>query len=160
MKTELLKFGCKNYMLFVIGINTGLRLRNIRALTVSDVRNKTHIIINEHKTGKTKQFKINHNLKSEIDKYIRNMNDDEYLFNSQKGKNTPITKVEATKILNIAGKKVGLGTIGTHTMRKTFAFHFYQKTNDVKLLQELFNQSAPCVTLRYIGIAQDITDKK
>lgn len=44
------------------------------------------------------------------------------------------------------------------SMRKTFGFHFYQNTKDVKVLQELFNQSAPSVTLRYIGISQGIMD--
>lgn len=159
MKTELLKSGYKNYMLFVIGINTGLRISDILALKVSDVRDKTHISINEQKTGKTKRFKINDNLKSEVDKYILNMNKDEYLFQSQKGTNKPITRVQAYRILNKAGEKVGLAEIGTHTLRKTFGFHFYQKTKDVALLQELFNHSAPSVTLRYIGINQDIMDR-
>ncbi len=159
MKTELLKTGYKNYMLFLIGINTGLRISDILALAVSDVRDKTHITITEQKTGKNKRFRINENLKSEIDKYILNMNNDEYLFQSQKGKNKPITRVQAYRILNKAGEKVGLGEIGTHTLRKTFGFHFYQKTKDVALLQELFNHSAPSVTLRYIGINQDIMDK-
>ncbi|MDX9806823.1 MAG: site-specific integrase, partial [bacterium] len=45
-----------------------------------------------------------------------------------------------------------------HTLRKTFGYHFYQKTKDVALLQQLFNHSAPSVTLRYIGINQDIMD--
>jgi hypothetical protein len=34
----------------------------------------------------------------------------------------------------------------------------YQKTKDVALLQQLFKHSAPSVTLRYIGINQDIMD--
>jgi len=48
--------------------------------------------------------------------------------------------------------------IGTHTLRKTFGYHFYQKYKDIALLQELFNHSAPSVTLRYIGINQDMID--
>jgi integrase len=158
MKNELLKSGSKNYLMFVVGINTGLRISDILTLKVSDVRDRTHITITEQKTGKNKRFKINDNLKSEIDKYTLNMHSDEYLFQSQKGVNKPITRVQAYRILNKAGERVGLGEIGTHTLRKTFGFHFYQKTKDVALLQELFNHSAPSVTLRYIGINQDIMD--
>ena len=44
-------------------------------------------------------------------------------------------------------------------MRKTFGYHFYQKTHDVALLQQMFNHSAPSITLRYIGINQDIMDQ-
>jgi integrase len=61
--------------------------------------------------------------------------------------------------LNTAADKVGLDEIGTHTLRKTFGYLFYQKTKDVAQLQELFNHSAPSVTLRYIGINQDVMDK-
>ncbi len=61
-------------------------------------------------------------------------------------------------ILRNAAKKSGLSEIGTHTLRKTFGYHFYKKTKDIALLQELFNHSAPSVTLKYIGINQDIMD--
>lgn len=49
--------------------------------------------------------------------------------------------------------------IGTHTMRKTFGYHFYQQTKDVAMLQEIFNHSGPDITLRYIGVNQDSMDK-
>ncbi len=62
-------------------------------------------------------------------------------------------------MLNTAGGKIGLKEIGTHTLRKTFGYHFYKETKDVALLQNIFNHSAPSVTLRYIGINQDIIDK-
>ncbi|HNZ54779.1 MAG TPA: tyrosine-type recombinase/integrase, partial [bacterium] len=61
-------------------------------------------------------------------------------------------------ILNKAAGELGIEEIGTHTLRKTFGYHFYQKTKDVALLQNIFNHSAPSVTLRYIGINQDIID--
>ncbi len=158
MKTELMHSGYKNYMLFVVGINTGLRISDILQLRVINVRDRTHIIIKEQKTGKDKRFKINTYLKQELDKYIKGMDDYEYLFKSQKGQNKPITRVQAYRILNNVSSKIGLSEIGTHTLRKTFGYHFYQKTKDVVLLQELFNHSAPSVTLRYIGINQDIMD--
>ena len=113
----------------------------------------------EDKTGKPKRFKINNGLKDELDKYVDGMNDNEYLFKSQKGENKSINWVQAYRILNDAARKVGLVEIGTHTLRKTFGYHFYQKTKDVALLQELFNHSSPSVTLRYIGINQDIMGK-
>jgi len=158
MKLELMRSGYKNYMMFVVGINTGLRISDILSLQVKHVKDRTHIVINEQKTGKEKRFKINSFLKQELDKYITGMNEEDYLFPSQKCKNKPITRVQAYRILNAAGEKVGLGEIGTHTLRKTFGYHFYQKTKDIALLQELFNHSAPSVTLRYIGINQDMMD--
>lgn len=151
MKKELLRLGYQDYMLFVIGINTGLRLRNILPLKVSDVKDKPHVTVNEIRTGKTKRYVIEEDLKTEIDKYIQDMGDDEYLLRNPRRRNKPYTKIEAYRILNIASKNAGLGTIGTHTMRKTFGYHYYKKSQDIKYLQELFNQSAPSVTLHYIG---------
>jgi integrase len=52
-----------------------------------------------------------------------------------------------------------LDEIGTHTLRKTFGYHFYQQTKDVAMLQEIFNHSSPAITLKYIGVNQDSMDR-
>ena len=44
-------------------------------------------------------------------------------------------------------------------MRKTFGYWHYQKYKDVALLQHLFNHANSAVTLRYIGVNQDIMDQ-
>ena len=159
MKRELLRGGYRNYMLFLVGINTGLRISDILKLKVSDVRNQTHLTLREKKTSKIKRIKIM-GIANELEDYIAEMEDHQYLFTSQKGHNEPITRVQAYRILNKAAANIGLKEeIGTHTLRKTYGYHFYQKTKDVALLQELFNHSSPSVTLRYIGINQDVMDK-
>jgi integrase len=158
MKVELLKLSFRDYLLFCVGINTGLRISDILKLKVSDVRNNTHIIITEQKTNKVKRFKINSFLSDEFNRYTQNMSDYECLFKSQKGINKPISRIQAYRILNLVADKLKIDEIGTHTLRKTFGYHFYQKTKDVALLQQLFNHSSPSVTLRYIGINQDILD--
>ena len=157
MKNELLRSGKRDYMLFVVGINTGLRISDILSLSVTDVKG-THIILKEEKTDKTKRINIS-NIREELDNYIDGMNDNDFLFPSRNGTNKPITRVQAYRILNRVAEKLGIREIGTHTLRKTFGYHFYEKTKDVALLKELFNHSAPSVTLRYIGINQDIMDR-
>lgn len=159
MKNELLKSGYRNYMLFNIGINTGLRVSDILSLKVGDVKYKTHIIIKEKKTRKNKRFLINSNLRMDIDKYIYNMNDFEFLFKSQKGTNSPITRIQAYRILNSAAIKCSIKEVGTHTMRKTFGYWHYKQYKDIAILQDIFNHSAPSITLRYIGINDDMKDK-
>ena len=159
MKTELMKLGYKNYLMFVVGINTGLRISDILQLKVIDLKDKTHIKIIEQKTQKIKRFLINSLLKQEIDKFIQGMSDEEYLFQSRNGVNQPISRVQAYRILNSAAKKIGLEEIGTHTLRKTFGYWHYKQNKDVALLQDIFNHSAPSVTLRYIGINEDTKDK-
>ena len=159
MKRELLRTGYRNYMLFLVGINTGLRISDVLSLKVKDVRNQTYLTLREKKTSKIKRLKIT-GIGQELDDYTENMGEDQYLFASQKGHNEPITRVQAYRILNKAAEAIGLNEdIGTHTLRKTYGYHFYQKTKDVALLQELFNHSSPSITLRYIGINQDVMDR-
>lgn len=43
----------RNYLLFLMGINTGIRISDILKLKVVDVKG-THIILREQKTGKQK----------------------------------------------------------------------------------------------------------
>ncbi|MFW5795301.1 MAG: site-specific integrase [Bacillota bacterium] len=158
VKNELLKDNYRNYLLFVLGINTGLRIGDMLKLKVEDVRNKTHIILKEQKTGKSKKFFINSVLRNALDKYIKNKADHEYLFQSRNGTNQSLSRSQAYRILNRAGEKVGLDSIGCHSTRKTFGYHHYKQHKDVALLQQLFNHSAPSVTLDYIGVNQDVMD--
>lgn len=160
IKSLLMKQSYRDYFMFMMGLNSGLRISDLLKLKVSDVRDKSHITITEEKTEKTKRFSINNALRGIIDEYIKGMKDDEWLFPSQKGNGKKnIDRVQAYRILNNVATKVGLDEIGTHTMRKTFGYHLYQKTKDVALLQEIFNHSAPSITLRYIGINQDVMDQ-
>lgn len=129
MKIELKKKGTRNYLLFVTGINTGLRISDIIKLKVSDVLNenrtvKSHICIIEKKTGKRKKFKINDTLSREFAEYCKNLEMTDYLFSSRKGQNEPITRVQAYRLLNTVAEKIGLEEIGTHTLRKTFRLSF------------------------------------
>jgi integrase len=65
----------------------------------------------------------------------------------------------AYKILRKVAERFHLDEIGTHTLRKTFGYHFYQQTKDVAMLQEIFNHSSPAITLKYIGVNQDSMDR-
>lgn len=158
LKALLKKRSERDYFLVVLGINTGLRISDLLRLKVSDVKGKSHIILVEKKTGKRKRFLINDSLRKEVDQYIVGKKGDEYLFASSK-RPQPITRVRAYQIINGAARKVGLSEIGTHTLRKTFGYHFYQRTKDIATLQMIFNHSHPSITLRYIGITQDLIDE-
>lgn len=120
------------------------------------VQNLEYIEIKEQKTGKYKKFPINETLKKALSEYIIGKNPNEYLFASKKG-NNPITRIQAYRIINDACSKAGItARIGTHTLRKTFGYHFYNEKKDIALLQSILNHSAPSITLSYIGINQDI----
>ena len=161
MKTLLKEKGDKYYLMFRIGINVGLRVSDIISLKVGSIRAKAHVTIIEKKTGKTKRFLIPNSLQKEIAEFIKtnNLEDEDFLIQSRKGDNQPISRVQAYRVLNETAKQIGLDEIGTHTMRKTFGYHHYQTNKDIAILQEIFNHSSPSITLRYIGITDDMKDQ-
>lgn len=91
MKNALMKLDYKYYILFVIGINTGLRISDLLELKVKDLKETSHIRIMEQKTKKEKRFFINENLKNIIEPFMDNMDPEAYLFNSQKKNITSLT---------------------------------------------------------------------
>ena len=158
VKQLLKQHSSRDYFLFVMGINCGLRISDMLQLKVKDVAGKEHLHLREGKTDKLKKFRLNAALQNEIARYVAGMYDDDYLFPSRKGIQ-PITRIQAYRILSNAAKQLGIEEIGTHTLRKTFGYHFYKKTNDMAMLQDIFNHSAPVVTKRYFGISQDEIDQ-
>jgi len=152
------KHSKRDLLMFTIGTNCGLRISDIVALNVGDVRNKSHIEITEKKTGKFKKFPINSKLKPMLEKFTKDKHSDEPLFTTI-FKNR-MNRFGAYYIIKAACKQAGIKEkVGTHTMRKTFGYHHYKKFKDVAMLQKIFNHSSPMITLRYIGIEQDQIDE-
>ncbi len=163
MENFLRKQCVRNYMLFRLGIYSGLRISDILKLKVCDIKNKDYFILKEQKTGKSKRLKIQPELKKELKGYILEMDDDEYLFQSRKGNNSCLSRIQAWRIINDAAKKVKIkDPIGTHSLRKSFGYHLYTKNKHnpriILILQDIFNHSSSDITLRYIGISQDEKD--
>lgn len=160
--------GARDYLLFVLGINTALRISDLLALkvdTLVDSNGKVRACVNlrEQKTGKVRNFPINDSVKKALAVYTEaypNLAASEFLFFSRQGENMAISRVRAWQILNNAARKAGIhDAIGNHTLRKTYGYHAYQQGADIAILQKTFGHSAPSVTLRYIGITQDDIDQ-
>lgn len=150
----------RNYIMFIIGINSGLRISDILMLRVKDVKNKDYVSIREKKTGKQKIFPINTTMKKEIKAYCEERDLNEYLIKSREGKNKPLSRVMAYKIIRLAGEYYGITNLGTHSMRKTFGYHFYKQYKDIVVLQKIFNHTDPSITLYYIGVEQAAINTK
>lgn len=159
IKEKLREKSMRNFVMFILGIYTGLRISDILKLKVKDVRGREYISLAEKKTGKDKLIFINAQLKRELKAYIENKDEEEYLLKSREGDNKPISRTTAYLVLREIAEECGLRNIGTHTLRKTFGYHTYERTKDVAGLMEIFNHSKQTVTLRYIGKNQDAIDK-
>ncbi|WP_432707012.1 tyrosine-type recombinase/integrase [Gottfriedia acidiceleris] len=150
----------RDYMLFLLGINTGLRVSDILKLKTADIvklkgKKRKELTIQEGKTKKKRVVNLM-SIYEELYAYAV-QNASEWLFPSRKGDKS-ISEIQAYRQLVKAGEFAGLEAIGTHTMRKTFGYHLYKKTKDVAILQDILNHSTPAITLRYIGINKDEKD--
>lgn len=145
----------RDRLLFIIGINTTLRISDILSLKYSDIQGD-YIILKEKKTGKSKRIRINSAIKNALPS--RFTDSDDWLFPSRKG-NGPISRVQAWRILKDAADRAALNIdIGTHSMRKTAAYHAYKNGTDISLLMRVLNHGSQRETLRYIGIESEQID--
>lgn len=135
-----------------LGINCGLRISDILALNVEDVRDKHYLQLIEKKTGKFKKLPINKKLKPMLKDFVNGRLDEEPLFITKF--NNRLSRVIAYFVIKEACKMAN-----SEEMRKTFGYHHYKKYRDIAMLQKNFNHSSPSVTLRYIGIEQDYIEK-
>lgn len=163
----------RDYCLFVVGINIGLRASDLLSLQVRSVvdiqgssykiKEEVHVI--EKKTGKSRHMEINSSAGDAMKLYLesRGVKDpNEYLFKSQKGSNNPLTVGSLHKIIKNLLRDLKIkGNYGTHTLRKTFAYHIYinninKDPGIVHTLMKMLNHSTESMTLRYIGITKQV----
>lgn len=158
----------RNYALIVIGLNTALRISDILELKWSDVYNfnnlkyKDHIILREKKTEKETQIYLNCRSIEALDSFKQTITEWEpqlYIFKSRISENQPINRYQAYKIINHAGKEIGLDyTISCHSLRKTFGYQAWQQGISPALLMDIYNHSSMDITKRYLSINQDDKD--
>lgn len=172
----------RDNMLFIVGINFGLRVSDLRMLRFSDLINndctfRDRFPILEKKTRNTRKHKMNRYITintavvEAVTLYLENTPDvrlSDYLFRSQSnnrsGENKPISKQAIDLMLKGLAKDLGLGNrMATHSLRKTFAYHqMVMSGNDPRkllLLQKMFGHSTAAQTLDYIGITSEEIDE-
>ncbi|WP_053361516.1 site-specific integrase [Bacillus sp. FJAT-27251] len=158
IKKNLQQQSPRDLLLFVLGINTGIRISDLLSIKVGDIwdgqKPREFLCVEDGKSGDQKAFYINSSVEEALKSYLGNGNfkEDDYLFKSKKD-NMPISRQQAYRIINQAAKEVGItGKIGTHTLRKTFGYHAYRKGIAISFLMSIFNHHTPSETLRYLGI--------
>jgi len=158
----LLNNSPRDNLIFVMGVNSGLRVQDLLQLKVRDIKNAAiadRIILREIKTGKDNVFILNSEIKSALDIYLSssNVRDDDYLFKSRKGYNYPINTSSVTRLVKQWTRAVNLkGNYGAHSLRKTWCYH-QRKTFGVpwEILAKRLNHSTPAITMRYLGIQEE-----
>ncbi len=146
-----------------ISVFWGLRVSDVLKLKFVDILNLEEITITEQKTGKSREIKINAQLKRHItDCYtqIKPKSSDEFIFVSQKGTVFSIQRINVI-LKEIKTKyKLNVKNFSSHSLRKTFGREVFLRSGanaELALikLSQLFNHSNPAITRRYLGIAKE-----
>lgn len=161
---------CRNKMLFLVGINLGIRASDLVSLQYNFFMNddgsfKKFYSLQPKKTKKTGKYVklfFNEAVKKAITDYIEEypvQDMGEYLFKSRKG-NKCITEISLGRIIKDTAEEVGIEkNICSHSLRKTFGYWAWHNAEDknkaLVILQKIFNHSDTATTAKYIGITND-----
>ena len=174
--TYLKATNLRNYTIVIVGMNILLRAGDLLELKWSDVLEedmtfKRIIWITEEKTNKHRKIGFNNDSIDALTLYkdsLNSFNVNDYIFTSRKVNKNGEKKLDVKalhKIIKDTCKELDIkGNFGTHTLRKTGAYHIYNDhiaTNPTILtrLQKILNHSSQATTLHYIGIeTQEIDD--
>lgn len=179
MPIKQLKNAYRNKLIWLVGMNIGIRASDFLELKWSfffDMKPNGSLDwkpfyslqpIKQRKQHKFVKLFFNNTLKQAIKDYlaiypITPEETDTFLFANDKGKH--ITTQQLWNVICDTAEEAGIEqNVGTHTLRKTWAFHCWHNAEDKNkaliILQKCFNHSSPQTTLAYIGVlSEEIED--
>lgn len=168
----------RDNMLFIVGINFGLRVSDLRMLRFSNLINENFAFrdsfpVFEKKTRNTRKKKknryitINTAVIEAVTLFLENTPNvslSDYMFRSESNrgynKNEPLSVHSIDRILKGIAVDLNLSAkVSTHTLRKTFCYWMMVRGgNDPRrllLVQKMLNHATPAQTLDYIGLTQE-----
>lgn len=158
----------RDLLLFTVGVNTALRVSDLLALRIgqlvdADGKPNARFWIREEKRGKRKEVTINSSMADAIKPYAEAypaalVNPDHFAFFNLVSKDytEAIDRVQAWRLIQQFTDAAGLsGNYGTHTLRKTWAYHARLAGVPLELIMEMLNHNSLAYTKRYLGITDD-----
>jgi integrase len=158
----------RDLLLFVVGINTALRVSDLLSLRIGDFIDengeiKERFWLREQKRGKRHEVFINQSIKDAIEVYrsaypgVETEPNHFVFFNTRTNDySQPIDRRHAWQVITDVCKAVGLtGNYGTHSLRKTWGYHARMNGVDLALIMHKLNHNSLAYTKRYLGITDD-----
>ena len=167
----------RNYLIFIVGLNTGLRISDIMRLSWQELLSQEKFFIKEKKTKKWNSKYITEDIRNAVTEYYTFCQNNSYDISPDYALFIGKSKRDITeddpdceraskayiKVLKETAAKIGINTaeinIGTHTLRKTFCYWYLNthKNNNYALLevQQMLKHDKQSTTLLYAGISQD-----
>lgn len=157
--------GRRMYLMWKVGILTGIRIGDMIKLKVGDLRGRaSYTYLPEKQSHKKRAHEITLPLPEELRQVVaartKGRSDEDWLFPSRVstggGFERHITRQQAYDDMQEIRKLCRIRQrVGCHTMRKTFGYHYYQETGDIANLMVWFYHESEATTLIYCGITFD-----
>lgn len=146
------------YIYWLIARSGAFRSTEVLNLKVADIKrvlSKGHFDFIEQKTGKKRNSPIENEVARKLKVIIQNRDNNEVLLPSQKGYNQALTHRQMQRLIVKYGKECLINDIGTHTPRKTSAYHLYMETGDIEEVKELLGHEKTRDTYMYIDAIEE-----
>lgn len=168
------RFANRNKALFVLGTKSGFRIAELLSLRIGDVVQAGKIVdrvtvrrANMKKKMEGRTVLLHPDAKSALASWLTELKDigylaaDDFIFQSRKGSNRPIGKVQAWKVIHGSALDAGVGgKVGTHSMRKTFANAVYEKLGrDLVRTQKALGHRNINSTVSYLSFREEDIDQ-
>jgi integrase len=158
----------RDLLLFVVGINSALRISDLLELKVAHFLDEQGKIrqrfwIKEQKRSKRQEVVINESIREALKEYwsaypgIKEKQENYIFFNPEfNDYSHPIKRGQSWKFITSICREVGLrGNFGTHSLRKTWGYHARMQGVDLALIMHKLNHESIAYTKRYLGITDD-----
>ena len=158
----------RDLLLFVVGINTALRISDLLDLQITHFLDDQGKIqqrfwTKEKKRGKRQEVVINESIREILEEYLAaypgiGENPSNFVFFNPKinDYSHPIKRGQGWKFITSICRDVGLrGNFGTHSLRKTWGYHARMNGVDLALIMHKLNHNSIAYTKRYLGVTDD-----
>jgi integrase len=167
-------YAARDRALFLLGVKSGFRISELLSLRLLDVMRAGRLLDRVSVARKNMKKKVEgrsvllHAQAREallvwIEQLRGNgyMTSDTFVFQSRKGRNAAMSRVQAYRVLQEAYERAGVaGNTGTHSMRKTFANNVHEKLGrDLLKTQKALGHKNINSTVSYLSFKQEEIDE-
>ena len=162
-------YAARDRALFLLGVKSGFRISELLSLRLLDVMRAGRLldrvsVARRHMKKKVegRTVLLHPEARAALETWVEQlraggyMTSDAFVFQSRKGRNAALSRVQAYRILQIAYERAGVeGQTGTHSMRKTFANNMHQKLGrDLLKTQRALGHRNINSTVSYLSFEQ------
>lgn len=162
-------YAARDRAMFLLGVRSGFRISELLSLTVEDIFHRGTVLDrvavkrrNMKKKIEGRSVILHPEAREALAVWIAELEAAGhadlrgYVFRSRKGENAPIGRIQAWRILNTRYEAGGLtGSLGTHSMRKTFANRVYDRLgHDIIKTQRALGHKSLNSTAAYLSFRE------